>query len=374
MRPELETYELIDRYLNEELRGEELLSFEKQMKEDASFAQEVEHQKLVNQVVIGSEMDMLREKIKGDIADIDRGKGNIIQQWFGGLLGLLIVGSVGYFFLNQEIKSEKKSIVAKTVLAKTEEKESMPLAAKQERIASIKKKKGEPKDIKKPLEEPKTEIKTPAEVSLEPSRETTIPSKQADTKENSISLNPFYSSPPEKDLKVNCDEVKIRANALIQGTCQGEQEGIITIYPDHIQGGTGPYLLSINKRDALTSQEVFSGLAAGQHVIVIKDKAGCISTQEIVIPEKDCPKMKRFVINPDLGEIWKLPVRDSESGTLTVASRSGMIVYKSAFGYHNNNEWNGTDMSGAVVGTGVYIYVIEYSNGKKENGQITINR
>jgi hypothetical protein len=45
LRPELETYQWIDRYLNGELKGSELQDFEAQMQSDPAFAEEVDTRK-----------------------------------------------------------------------------------------------------------------------------------------------------------------------------------------------------------------------------------------------------------------------------------------------------------------------------------------
>ena len=37
-------------------------------------------------------------------------------------------------------------------------------------------------------------------------------------------------------------------------------------------------------------------------------------------------------------------------------------------------EWNGIGGQGEYMDAGLYIYIIEYSNGTKENGQVTIIR
>ena len=64
MRPELETYQLIDHFLNGTLEGDALHAFEQRMREDASFAEEVALQKITNAVVIGASYQTLKhEKI-----------------------------------------------------------------------------------------------------------------------------------------------------------------------------------------------------------------------------------------------------------------------------------------------------------------------
>ncbi|HSY60648.1 MAG TPA: hypothetical protein VK796_02180, partial [Cytophaga sp.] len=66
MRPELETYHLIDSYLNGKLEGEALRTFENQLQSDPAFAEEVSFQKLTNEVVVGASYDNLRSQMTND--------------------------------------------------------------------------------------------------------------------------------------------------------------------------------------------------------------------------------------------------------------------------------------------------------------------
>ena len=365
----METYHLIDRYLNQEMRGEELLSFERKLKEDSSFAEEVEYQKIVNEVVRGSHFDSLRTKMQQDISKLEETPSST-KWWIGGLLALALLGGLSYLYYTPEAKNKISSVVSKETQKEApevlvaEEKESLPVKEK---------KKDKPSSRVVPQEAPPLEEKTSVETPIK-SEELPVESPALEDAKENMSINPFYNSPSENSLRINCDEVKITAAPVIQGSCKGELNGSIIIYPDKIKGGIGPYKVAVDENSILQSKEIFSGLEAGPHLIVIKDKSGCISTQEIIVPEKDCPKMNIFAIQPDIGESWKIPASDSESGTLSIISGSGSLVYKSPFGNQGIYEWNGTDKSGSILPSGTYIYILEYSTGKRENGQININR
>lgn len=366
MREELETYHLIDRYLNQELRGEELLSFKRKLKEESSFAEEVQHQQLVNEVVRGSHFDSLRAQMQKDISSLDAGTSKA-KWWIGGLLGLTLVAGLSYLYYTPEVKDKITTVVSKNHQPEAAE----TVVAEEKKSPLVKEKK---KDQPSYKELPQDALSKEENASAEIPTETNTPSEESKDQNVTETINPFYNVPSEKSFRANCDEVKIMASPIVQGSCKGEPNGSIIIYPDKIKGGIAPYKIAVDENSILQSKEIFSGLEAGAHLILIKDKSGCISTQEVIVPEKDCPKMNTYAIQPEIGETWKIPVSDFESGTLSIFSASGSMIYKSTFGNQGIQEWNGTDRSGSLLPSGTYIYILEFTSGKKENGQININR
>lgn len=378
MRPELETYELIDKYLNKKLSGEELTAFETKIKSDASFQELVEQQQLVNEVVAGAHFNDLRSKMTQDIAAFDKGKATKIKWWTGSMLGLMILGGTGYL-LSEKATAPKTEIVSEQTVAKKQEEPFIP-AKKEDKTTPLTKEvyKRPGKQNQKNTDSKETDIsedpyfsKSQDAEPVEPASDPGVIAPPAEVEP----VNPFYSPPAtENTRKVNCDEVRISVSPQVQATCKGEAEGSIIIYGNKIKGGIAPYAISLNESDAHSNREVFANLEAGHHLLTIKDKSGCVTRQEVVIPEKDCPKMNKFAIQPDLGEVWNLPAHGSQSGTFSIYTGNGLLVYKADFGHGETAQWNGTDRSGSLVNAGVYIYIIEYSGGKKENGQITVSR
>tara|TARA_R110002050_G_scaffold196426_2_gene331344 strand:+ start:40813 stop:51588 length:10776 start_codon:yes stop_codon:yes gene_type:complete len=63
--------------------------------------------------------------------------------------------------------------------------------------------------------------------------------------------------------------------------CYGNEDGLITI---EIMGGTGPYSTSLNTNaDYEEGRFTYSNLAAGNHVIFVKDTNGCIQNQVVEV-------------------------------------------------------------------------------------------
>ena len=115
MRPELETYQLIDNYLNGSLTGDAFVAFEKRMQSDAGFAEEVDLVKLSNQVVIGASIESLRQQMRADITAIDqKSMFSKVKNWSAGILLGTAVLTTGLFY----VQSSKEELSKKNILNK----------------------------------------------------------------------------------------------------------------------------------------------------------------------------------------------------------------------------------------------------------------
>ena len=102
MRPELETYYQIDKFLQGELKGDELVAFQNKMMADESFSEEVKYQKMVNEIVIGASYNSLRNQMSRDISNIDKNTG--LKNWgIAAITGIaLLSGSIYYSATKQD--------------------------------------------------------------------------------------------------------------------------------------------------------------------------------------------------------------------------------------------------------------------------------
>ena len=370
MRPELETYHLIDQYHKGELHGDELRIFQERLSSDSEFASEVDFQAMVNEVVIGANIHDLRNQIANDIHKIDNS--NNLKKW--GLISIssiLIGGGIAWGVASNFVdKNETHELIIKPseiTIVKN------PDTFIQSQISEDQKSNEVSKSINK--------IEDQTNQTLTINQTTTSYANNLITSEDNLPL-PQIEEPkslqnnngnlPEqtKALANPCSETNIKSVITVKDACTDKNDGKILIPSDKISGGEAPYIYKINNPIASISRESIAGLASGNYEVTIIDKNGCIQKSNIIIGEKFC-NPKSYIIAPDKGEVWKYQGLHNEYFTVSILTQSGRQVFQ-----QNNNiglvEWNGISQQGENIEPGLYIYIVEYTNGTKDNGQITI--
>ena len=69
MSEDFSTYELIDQYLDGKLEEEALLDFQLSLELDANLKEQLEFQKLANEIVKATELNRVKEIIKSEYTD-----------------------------------------------------------------------------------------------------------------------------------------------------------------------------------------------------------------------------------------------------------------------------------------------------------------
>lgn len=399
MREELEILYAIDQYLRGELHGEKLLAFEERLKANPSLLNEIELQKSVNLLVHGVAYQEIRKKIRTDLKEIDYKRK--IRNRFIGAFSFLIILLAGYYvvFKNPGIKvtSLNKLPVSKDTLYNNLK--GYDLKPKLEiEPDSIKKLKSHDNSVtfssKPDIKNTKTNSTSSAEIlntksnDLEKVKPKNI---LTDKKENPKIINdqalvmdsnitPAKINPSElkqhdkvRTLSetVNCHDIFIAARPKVEATCSDVSEGKI-LFTDKISGGNSPYQISFNNDINFTDKTEFDSLGRGVYLFYIKDFNGCTSKMEVSVGEKKCIPNK-FIINTTIGESW-IVSEGNISYILKIYNKSGREILKKSSKEMPANEWRGEDNYGNILDSGLYIYIIEYSNGKIENGQISIVR
>jgi hypothetical protein len=361
LRPELETYHLIDSYLNGKLEGETLRAFEEQLKSDPAFAEEVSFQQLTNEVVIGASYDSLRSQMTKDIEQIDTSAK--IKTWslYTVAAFILLTGGISiYRYTHNESKP-----------AKTDVKEFKPAA--QSSVSTAPAKTYVNTDLKTPSYQKQETQQTPdfkesAVTKIDTQAAVTqIPNVQQHTPSEKTAPDVKTHQPAENTGTVTtanpCLNTRITAETSSRPAC---------ILLSNVQGGTSPYTLSLDHSAAKPVKESYSYLSAGTHTLLITDKNGCSKELHVSIAEKNCRKTS-YVFAPEKGETWKISGTNSSDFSITILNIAGTQVYKSNT-MQGEFEWQGIGQQGEYLSAGLYIYVIEYKNGQTENGQVTIVR
>lgn len=370
MRPELETYQLIDKFLNGELGGDELLSFEQKLQSDPSFAEEVSFQKLTNEVVVGASFDSLRSQMTKDISNIDSSNNN--QKW--GLASIAFgVISIGMVALYSSSKQSDSTISSKTttpssVLIQKESQQNNPVLSnktEEKTVQTI-----TPSIKNNTTAGGNTEISTPQESVIK-----SATTQHTENIQSTESTDIHKSTQPNTEKIVASDpclQTSITAKIISNPSCSDAANGSVKIPLNEIKGGIKPYAISFNQSKASASKELYAYLKADTYTVSISDANGCIKEYTVDVEEKNCRK-KSFIFAPDKGEIWSIEGVNNDPYVMTILNMSGRQIFKTNT-MQGIFEWQGVSQQGEYLDAGLYIYIIEYTNGTKENGQVTIVR
>jgi hypothetical protein len=366
LRPELETYHLIDSYLNGKLEGEALHTFENHLQSDPAFAEEVSFQKLTNEVVVGASYDNLRSQMNNDLNKIDAADKTKNWSLYTVAAFVLITGTaVIYNYTHKDSDTTKPADKKELHLTSP----SAVSASSKTPDAYI------TQDLKTNVSQKETLTANPSatkeSVAAKIDSQTTVAPVQQHSPAEKATPDIKPTQPVEKAVAVNpCLTTQISADISTKPTCTNETTGSILI--PQVHGGTNPYTISLDNAAAKPIKESYSYLSAGTHSILITDKNGCSKELHVSIAEKNCRKTS-YVFAPEKGEIWKISGNDNADFTITILNMAGTQVYKSQI-LNGEFEWQGIGQHGEYLSAGLYIYVIEYTNGQKENGQVTIVR
>ncbi len=363
MKEGVEYYFEIDQYLNGELSDDALLKFEKALAEDPALRNEVANQKLLNEVVLGAELDVLRDRIKKDINRLDQ-KNNTKKWLLGGSLLLLLGAAAGYSISNNN-KSESptsvKSVAEKQLVQKADPSQDNELPISPKTKKPVNKKVWENPQISNFSESflgtVPFEVKN--EITLQEETETI----------DTLAIKPTIERKSDACTDININFTLTSASSCINGTT-----GEVKVEENSLKGGTGPYFFELNGSGNFSSESSYSNLRPGNYIIKVKDQSGCVKEKSILVSAKECYKKQSFSFSPELGETLKISVSSEEAGVLSIYNRAGLLIFKTKTGQGEIVEWTGTDITGNLAVAGLYVYIVEYANGGKENGQITVVR
>jgi hypothetical protein len=350
MRDELEKYALIDCYLNNQLSGQDLAEFTNRMKTDASFFEEVNTQRQVNEMVFDEGLLDIKRKLKA--IDAGHHSGNN-RKWIlpTGLLLIVSVASVIYY-----ANTKKTTEIAITYQPKNE------LHA-QELTTEIAKKE------KSNSQSPVIKNLIPEGNSVAEIKKTIVTSSSNETKQvelaevnDSPTVEPISGdvkpSDQMKDIQkplCNIDGTTLNISTL--ASCGDVPTGKIMIDKKSSITGTAPFEFSLDNRSYI-SDFVFRDLFAGAYVLYVKDANGCVwhDSREIIIGEKDC-RAHEYSFYPSKGETWKFPIESYTNGKIEVYNTSGKLVYSTIISNGEPAYWDGT-ANGESLPMGNYSFII----------------
>jgi hypothetical protein len=372
LRPELETYQLIDNYLNGSLTGDAFVAFQQRLQSDASLAEEVELVKLSNQVVIGATIESIRQQMQADIANIDqKNTFSKVRSWSAGILlgtavlttGILYSHSTKEETAPQNTLQQKENNLIKpseTVPYNNNTTIEAPLSVSASASASTKTKQT-------------TTIKIDSANTITEERKSSVVSAPTINRQTTPVIDkPSVPVTGEKKAIDPCLNIQIQASITAKPSCKEQSTGSVTIPINSIKGGVKPYTIQFNGSKPNAKKELYSYLSVGTYSIEIADSNGCSQNFTKEVSESSCRKTN-YVFAPDKGEVWKINGLDDTPFHISILNISGKTVYTSE-NIEGTFEWSGFSQQGGYLDAGLYIYILETNSGEKENGQVTIVR
>jgi gliding motility-associated-like protein len=159
-------------------------------------------------------------------------------------------------------------------------------------------------------------------------------------------------------------------------TCGDDKDGAIKI---DIKSGVAPFAFKWSASTSISKE--ITGIATGEHRVTITDGNGCKRDTTFKVDEY-CKKIKdpvtRYNVfspnNDGDNEVFIIPGLDNfPDNDVQIFNRWGNIVYEKK-GY--NNQWKGTNQTGADLPAGAYYYIVKLNDKSKTNfnGSVTILR
>jgi hypothetical protein len=340
-KSEIEKQELIDRYLENNLKGAALSEFEAKLLTDADFATEVAIQKIANEVVVAAGFAQIKNNIAQANAQYQQRQNSQSFWKWASFSAILLVGGLGglYIFLQtpekltnttntinttdstqvQAIKNETVKITEKTIIT---EKNTTPK---------------------------QTTTQVPEKINV--AEKNTQPTSSLNSQQQPIIVSPITESPEIEPVvsKVPAPSITIPSLAT------HELEKIaLRKTPIPIQEDKKDRLIEENKKN--TAQE-----NTAQENTAQKDTETALFV----------PTQENFVIQPRLNIFLELPIQSLAEGQLTIYDKNGIIIYQQSLRQGASFTWDGRKQNGEDLPLGVYSYKIEYTNSVKI-GTITI--
>lgn len=392
MKVDENTYETIDLYLNGELEAEALQSFVDKLGSDTDFSILVCNQKVANDIILGNRLSVVKQMMDSDFKS-KYTKNNNTKWAIGGLLGLsLLTCSILYLNNTASITSSKQYVETKKTILKSSSNLSYQNTNNGNNESN--KKSTKPMSLAQPI------IKNPVASNYKNSDFTNSISSTSEKKslnkntqlsidtiykKNSItenSINTKYQTNILEDSYITnqktdiCAGVTIEAILTVDASCLNKNNGELHINKQSLKGGQSPYtyVLITQTNDTIRQEKTsFVSLPKGQYKLYFEDANKCSSEYKkpIYVNEKSC-NTGAHSFSPHSGEHFNYPISLDSDAEIIIYNRSGQIVQQTTVLKGESNYWDGTNQNGQLLSTGLYIYIIKYTSGTKETGEVVI--
>jgi len=381
MRKDIEKYELIERYLKNDLSDSKYHEVELRIKNDREFAHEVRQHLVLMDFI--NEANML--EIKDSIRNIHlKANKSFLRKLFNNRLTICILSALIFIsFFALYLNSQKETI--KPIDSKNiENKQIIPEhGLSKQSIVILENKHNQTKsqfsnnEIMRPSEIiVKTDIDHSSHKNLTKKEEKPIFTENIEIN-NIIAVNNIELPAQIKvtEDKYDCNQTSISAEVLVENSCIRQATGKIIVDHNEIEGGTPPYKISIDNEKTYQTELRIGNLPAGSYTIWLTDKNKCSEKLGIYwISSIDCETENyEYIFAPDKFEKWKIPGVES-SFQIEIYNQQGILVYNAGINEYTKNYWDGFSNSGTVQAMGIYSFIIRTTNHKDVTGNVTIVR
>ena len=195
-----------------------------------------------------------------------------------------------------------------------------------------------------------------------------LPVKEADQQ----TINPENPIISQTIDSINCDTVAIVANVETVESCEERASGRLLVKIESEKGTVPPYFISIDYGKNYKQLTQVVDLYPGNYSVWLKDNNNCLSKiGNFLVGSKVCDY--DFIFAPDKGERWRVPTKE-KSGTLSIYTKQGMLVYTEDFIEGQEFYWDGHSLNDIPQPMGVYRFILKFKDGEPIVGNVTIVR
>ncbi len=367
MRTEEQTYELIERYLENDLEASEKSSFEKELDKDSNLRSQLEEHRQAHLLTKLSGLYELEKKVRNYEPDKKRGK-------WGSLFGLgfgVIIITTGIICWNY-FGSEKNESLKNT----TEEIEVQSVEANNEIITVNSVDTAEVEEVEI-MTQKNVEIRNhepikrgEADVDTSEAEEVIVQEKVVEKELAVDTAKADKTDKPEEKVSQSdpCEKVSITADVQSNPTCRDKAEGSIVL--TSIKGGKEPYQFKLNEGNYQRYQ-LFDQLSEANYQITIRDNDGCITTLEpVTIASKVCEKPFNYTISTSLNQLFEPDFASGKDGQFRVYDATRRLIYTREF--NGGIAWDGRLVDGSRLNFGEYYFEVVLDSAEEFLGTITL--
>jgi hypothetical protein len=364
---------LITNYVQGNLEGDALLSFEKRMASDSELAQQVALEQAMYEALLDMDTLNLKKMMQSDFST-STGSNTTRNVVLSGL-GVLFLGALSYAVftkkdLSEEV-SERKELPQIVENSKPIQEE---LVAKEE-LSATQKIEGvvEDKVKNKSIEVPK-EIRVEAIVAARTEDPIIV---QEDKKP--IILSPKEVNKPSKSneelpvvVKDPCQDFKVNGKFKTTNAFANTSTGTIVLDRNKVSGGTLPFSYSIDNKKFEYLDE-FKALKTGNYTVFVKDSKNCVVKSEaIYVNYTNCIEDYTPTYDASTENEWKIPVVKDAKVQVSLIDVQGQVLVQRVINSDEDSVWRGFTDKGQKPSVGAYKWVIVYESGEKCLAKMTI--
>ena len=391
MRSEIETYELIEKYLRGKLSKPEQIAFEAKVVDDNNLKQQLESQRAIFELLEDSNTIDIKKQVHAIHVRAKFIKSVLIAITITTSIALMLF----VFNLNRNINPIKETPTAHTDSAdiqpnkllrnpvpvgNTVRDTSAPtktivVQTREKAVAQQKKALTQTDSIiiasqiknHKSTEQEKLKLKDslPAKIKSAITDKPILPKNVSKLSYENV---PIKTAPKKYD----CSKTHFYAELNAKESCNNKATGSIIINQASIEGGTSPYKFALNDTSEFKFGHAIRNLPPKYYDVYIQDSNNCMGYLGGAYVESiDCEY--NYVIAPSKGEKWRVP-NENIACKLTIYNTSGLVIYEEEHPYNSELYWHGYAQNNSELPMGVYMFNLVLQDGSSKQGNITIVR